>query len=712
MIMADNTSNPSLAERLRTVQAGLRADLEVSRHTFRRKPSYIVRNPITFQSHHFSTADYQVLMALDSERSLGDVFDELAAAGKLKQEQEDGFYSFILNLHQMGFLNLPITDGKALYARFEKRQANQRRAKFTGFLFWRVPLINPDAMLDRTVQCVAPLFSRGAFLLWLALMVLCAGIAWHRWEDFKEPLQTILVTKNLASLWILLVVLKVIHEFGHAYVCKLFGGKVPEMGAFFICFTPCAYVDASASWGFPSKRQRIGVCLGGMYVESIVAGIALLVWNATGPSLLNSFAHQTVTLASIVTIGFNINPLMRFDGYYILSDLLEIPNLRERSVAQVQAVCKRWLLGIRSDVLPFSRGGRVLLFVYGVCASVWKVTLVAAICAGVALKIYILGAVMAVIYGSMVLWGMVGRFVKYLLTSPETAPVRARAVVLGTVVLVGVPLGIAAIPVRKPIEVRGAIAAVDERPVYARASGFLQHGEVVPGKTVEANAALYVLDNAHTRATAAMVRAELDLINLQAECEFEEDPAASAITRQRADHARRTLRQAQRDIDNLLVRAPLAGEVVDCDAVPRTGRFVKEGEQVATIAAGDWIVRSLATAEDLADTKPQVGQKVRVRLLGRVSEEFSGTVTDVAVTGSDKISSASLTQLGGGTIAVAPDTMTAGEPFFEITTELDHAGSGRIRHGMTALIGFQAQPQTIGVRLYRSALRFINKLRT
>ncbi|MEA1950176.1 MAG: HlyD family efflux transporter periplasmic adaptor subunit, partial [Planctomycetota bacterium] len=666
---------------MRTVQAGLRPDLEVSRHMFRRKPSYVVRNPITFQSHHFSMADYQILIALDSEQSLGSVFDELVAAGKLNQEQEDEFYSFILNLHQFGFLNLPITDGKALYTRFKRRQASQRRAKFTGFLFLRVPLINPDAMLDRTMRYAAPLFSRAAFVLWLALMVLCAGIIWQRWGDFKEPLQTILVTKNLAGLWVLLVVLKVIHEFGHAYVCKLFGGKVPEMGAYFICFTPCAYVDASAAWGFASKKQRIAVSLGGMYVESIVAGIAVLVWNATGPSLLNSFAHQAVVLASIVTIGFNINPLMRYDGYYILSDLVEIPNLREQSAAQVKAVCKRWLLGVRTAVSPLSLGGRVLLFAYGIGSSVWKVSLVAAICVGVAMKIYIMGVIMAVVYGSMVVWGTVAKFVNYLWKSPETAPVRGRAFVVGMIVLVGVPLGIAAIPVCMPIETHGVVAAGDERPVFAQTSGFLRESEVVPGQKVKANAVLYVLDNASARTTAAMERAELELVSLQAECELDQDPAAAAITRRRAEHVRQTLRQALRNVDELLIRAPLAGKVVECESVPRTGRFVKEGERIATITSGDWTVRTLATAADLADTRPRVGQKVRVRLLSDAAEEFSGTVRDVAVCGSDKISSASLTQLGGGAIAVSPETMTAGEPFFEITIELDDANSGMIRQG-------------------------------
>jgi putative peptide zinc metalloprotease protein len=710
--MAEQASNPSLAERLRTVQTGLRSDLEVSRHTFRGESTYVVRNPITFHSHSLSTTNYQVLIALDGEKALGGIFHDLVAAGQLQQEQEEDFYLFILSLHQLGFLNLPVTDGKALYDRFRKRQFIQRRAKLTGFLFWRVPLINPDAMLDRTMRFVAPLFSRGALALWLVLMVFCAGILWQRWEDFKGPLQTILVTKNLAGLWILLVGLKVIHEFGHAYVCKLFGGKVPEMGAFFICFTPCAYVDASAAWGFARKRQRIAVSLGGMYVESIVAGLALLVWNATGPSMLNSFAHQAVTLASIVTIGFNINPLMRYDGYYILSDLVEIPNLREQSVTAVQAVCKRWLLGIRSNALPFSLRGRLLLFLYGVCSSVWKVTLVAAICAGVALKIYIVGALMAAFYGSTVLWGTVSKFCRYLWRSPETAPVRGRAVVLGTVVLVGIPLGIALIPVRNSVQTHGVIAAEDERQVHAQASGFLQQSEILPGQAVETNDVLYVLENEQTRAIAAAARATLDLINLQAVCELEEDPAVAAKTRLQADQVQQSLLQAEREIGNLSVTAPMAGIMVDCDAVPRMGRFVKEGECLATVAHGAWIVRSLVTAEDLADTKPQVGERVRIRLLGVAAKELQGAVTDVAVSGSDQINAPSLTQLGGGTIAVARDTMTAGESFFEIKIELDDADLDTIRYGMTALVSFQAQSQTIGARMVRSALRFLNKLRT
>ncbi len=710
--MSTPAPNPTLAERLQDVQAGLRPDLEICRHLFRQVPSYAVRNPITFQTHSFSASDYQILIALDRAKPLGEVFRDLVQAHQLEDGQKENFYSFILNLHQLGFLNLPITDGQALYERFQKRRVRERQAKMAGFLFWRIPLINPDVLLERTMRFAAPLFSRTAFLAWLGLMAICGGILWKRWDAFLEPLQTILVTKNLVGLWILLVGLKIVHEFGHAYACKWFGGKVPEMGAFLVCFTPCAYVDASAAWGFPSKKQRIIVSLAGMYVELFVAGIALLLWNATGPSMTHSLAHQTVTLASLVTVGFNLNPLMKYDGYYILSDLVEIPNLRQKSVAEVQSVCRRWLLGLHSATGPFPLGGRILLFIYGVAASIWKITLVLAICAGIALKIYILGILMALFYGGMTIWSVVSKFVRYLFTSSETAPVRTRAVVLGLLVLVALPAAIALIPLPKPIDAYGVVATADQQCVYAQTSGFLQCSQRTDGQPVEANSQLYTLANNQTLAMAARVRAQLDYLQLQAESQLEVEPVSSVTTLERAEQARKELDQAEKNVGHLLVRTPITGTMVDSTAARSTGQFIRQGDRIATILAGAWIVRSLVTAADFADIQPHPGQKVHIRWLGDTAETHSGTITQVAAAGSDLITTPTLTQIGGGTIAVSPQTMAAAEPFFEITVELDDPPEEWVRHGMTAQIGFSGKPQTIGQRLYRSVLKFMNKLRT
>jgi hypothetical protein len=278
--------------------------------------------------------------------------------------------------------------------------------------------------------------------------------------------------------------------------------------------------------------------------------------------------------------------------------------------------------------------------------------------------------------------------------------------------MIGLPAAIAIVPLAKPIEAYGVIATADERSVYAGTSGFLQHCAPVACLPVEKNSPLYTLHNIQTCAKAVRLSAQLDVLKLQAENQLEMDPVGTVTTLERADQVCKELRQAEREVEHLLVRAPIAGKVIDCTATRQTGQFIRQGDRIATILSGAWIVRSLATAEDFADMKPRAGQKVRVRLLGDPAGIHLGTITQVAATGSELIPTPSLTQIGGGTIAVSPDTMTASEPYFEITVELDNPPEQSLRHGMTALVGFSGKSQTIGQRLYRSALRFVNKLRS
>ena len=236
------------------------------------------------------------------------------------------------------------------------------------------------------------------------MMSIAASILVQRWDSFRHPHHSILASETLLFTWLALIGLKVVHEFGHAYACKVFGGKVPEMGAYLIAFTPCAYVDASAAWGFPQLRQRVIVSLAGMYVESIVAFVALLVWSWTDDLLVSSCAHQVVVLSTAVTVLFNINPLMRYDGYYVLSDVTGTPNLRQRGLAEVQSLLKR-LIGIRAPQTADGVGQIWFLRIYGFLSAIYKVSLVLAICTMIAFKFYLVGIVLAVIFLATVVLG-------------------------------------------------------------------------------------------------------------------------------------------------------------------------------------------------------------------------------------------------------------------------------------------------------------------
>jgi putative peptide zinc metalloprotease protein len=323
------SANPSLTEslpdRLRNVRVGVREDLEVSRHLFRNEPAYIVRDPISFQSFRFDTIDYGIFVRISTDKTLGDLYEELVVGDVLDADDEQRYYSFIFQLHRSGLLALPVSDATLLYKRFQAREASKARNRWKSFFFFQVPLWNPDRFLDRTVHLARPLFTRTAFMVWCLVIISALYVVAVRWRDLFQPLEALLAMRNLIIMWITLVGLKFFHEFGHAFACKRFGGVVPEIGAMFIVGTPIAYVDATASWGFPSRLKRMIVGLGGMYFESFFAAIAVFVWAASEPGLIKSIAYNTMLLASVVTILFNINPLMRFDGYYLFSDLVEIP---------------------------------------------------------------------------------------------------------------------------------------------------------------------------------------------------------------------------------------------------------------------------------------------------------------------------------------------------------------------------------------------------
>jgi len=708
--MTENPNQTEMIKRLRPVHTGLRPDLEVSRHLFHGEVFYVVRDPVTFLSYNVSAANYQILTQLHDSVTLGTIFDKLTTEGLVAPDQEEDFFRFILTLQQRGFLQLPISDGKSLFNRYRLRQQSKHREKVMSILFAKVPLINPDSFLARTTQYVRPLFTQTAFVIWLICMTAGGFVLMNRWDSFVAPIEDVLAAKNLFLLVILLIGLKVIHEFGHAYACKLFGGKVPEMGVFFMLLTPCAYVDASATWGFPSRKQRIIVSLAGMYFESMVALIGLLIWSMTSPSFIHSCGHQIVLLAGVMTCAMNLNPLMRYDGYYVLSDLLNIPNLRTRSYEQVQKFSKRLFLGVRQTPSTLSRNKSLQLFIYGVLAVQYKVVLVLAISAMIAMKLQIPGLIASGLYLFHVVAGTLGKLATYLWYSPETAPVRIRAVALSLIVLVGIPVGVMAVPLSQSRYLPGLIVSENESPVFAGASGFMQPIGISPGTKVERNEVLCRLENPDVHSLVANAESELRHLELQSRIVNKDSGLETAQMEQRINYVREVWNKAKQDHDRLTIRSPKAATVLAIERPRQHGHFVHKGEQVCTLVSGKWVVRTLATAEDIADMQASVGQNVRIRILADLSRDLRGTISSIAPLGNKRIQWNSLTHLGGGDIPVSSRTNEAEQPYFELTVHFSNDPELLLQHGMNAQICCDSIHETYSQRLVRQYRRFVNRL--
>jgi putative peptide zinc metalloprotease protein len=700
-----------LADRLRDVQVGTRAELEATRQIFRDESAYVILDPVTFQAHRLSVQNYQIFVRLDGQRPLGEVFNRLVDEKVLTRDRECDFYQFIVQLNQLGLLSLPISNAKTLYARFERRRAARRRGRIMGALFLRVPLLQPDAFLTRTVRFVAPLFTRAALLLWLIAMAAGVLVVTLRWNEFRDPLGTMLAVRNLPLLWTLLVALKLAHEFGHAYACKHFGGRVPEMGAYFILFTPCAYVDASATWGFPNRAHRIIVSLAGMYVESIIALGALLVWCLTGPTAIHATAQYVVILSTVVTVGFNINPLMRYDGYYIFSDLVNVPNLRQLATRQTLVTLKRFVLGVRTEPVVASRRGQWSLCAFGVASVLYKTTVLVGICMLVAFKVPVIGIGLGIAYVATAMWGIAGRLVRYVAWSDEVAPVRRRAIVVTVLLLAVGPLGLLLLPTPGSVQLAGVVGRRDDQVIRAEGTGFLQSSSVEVGSHVGPGTAVCRLENIDITAALRAKEAEVTQLCVQLLDEAHADPLAAAATWHRLERVRLERGRLAAMQSALTVVAPANGQIAETTGLEDVGRFVHQGEPLARLSAGPWVLHCVATENALSTSVPAPGDHVEIRLLGHAGPVYHGTVTRVARAGSRHIDHASLTHLGGGSIPVAQGTHDARQPYFHITIAFDRPDSSILRDGMTALAAVPGRRTRLATHLHRRALQLLDRLR-
>ena len=707
---ASTAPPPSMAQRLGAAHVDLRPDLQVFRHVFRNQPCYVVRDPTSMQSHRFSSEDYRILIRISSVRSLAETFDTLVTQGFLKQEDEDEFYQFVVTLHNLAFLSLPVTDDRVLYRRFLAKQRARRMGHVLGFLSLRIPLWNPDDFLDRTLRRVRWLYGRAAFSVWSVVMIAALAFVAGNWRELVHPRHSILEVGNLPVLWVTLIVLKILHEFGHAYACKIRGGTVPEMGVMLILLTPMTYVDATAAWGFVRRRDRIVVSLAGMYIESILAACALAVWATTPSPVVRILAHNVMLLASVVTIALNANPLMRFDGYYVLSDLVEIPNLRAHAEHCVRSLLKEVCFGIEDPVPETSRRLRLALCVFGVASAIYRATLVLSVSMVVATKAFLLGMAFAVGYVGNQLLRLAHGLIQYLGHSPETEPFRRRAVAIGAVVLVGLPLLAIVVPVPDSVRAPGLVVREDETVVRAEHAGFLGSVPVREGDSVEPGTLLVELENPLLHAALAEAEASLEVASLRAAA-YRADQSSRVVPEERKVEARRLqLSERKRELESLQIRSGGSGVVVHALSPTDLGRFVQKGEPVARVGSGSWTLRVLLSEHDFAAARPSLGERVRVRVVGDPWRTLEGEILRVTPAGSKVISRPSLTQLGGGEIPVEGKGLEASEAYFEVTVRLPGDAASELRDGMRGQAALEGKSEPLALGLLRRLLRAGNRI--
>ena len=698
-----------LKDALSEVVISIRSDLHVSRHLVGGEPRYVVRDAIRFRSHSLSVTDYRVLMALNNHKPLGDIYLQLVKEGLLTVSCEERFYSHIVNLNQRGLLSLPIADPQRLYQRFEAKRKTRRRQMMASLLCFQMPLWNPNRFLKRTAIYSRILFTRPFFLCWLMALISSLAIVFARWDDFRSSLGSILALQNVPLIVGLIVGLKAWHEFGHAFACKYFGGDVPEMGALFIVGAPCAYVDASAAWGFSNRWHRVVVNLAGMYCESMIAICAVFVWNFTTASLLNSVAHYTVLVSTVVTLAFNMNPLMRFDGYYVVSDAMNMPNLRQESMGAAHRLLKRVVLGLRDGSDSRSALKTFGLATFGVASMIYKVIVMLGICTIVAYRVPAVGLGLGALYLGHTVFAMSKKTVEYLVSHPETQPVRRRAIAVAAAMIGGLPLLSLTLPVTRTVTLAGVVGRQIEHIIRTEAPGFLRLERAQTGDHIQNGQIVASLRNPELRLQRLKTRKEVESLNAELLTALISDRSIARKIERRLATAKAEWTHLNELVNQMDVASPFGGQITQSQLERRSGMFLAAGEPLMTVSSGDWIVRAVASAEELETARTSVGEAVEVRFAQSPNVTFQARVVNVAKIGTRRMEHAELTHVGGGTIAVDTTSMRAMESYFEITLRVPQDVGEWLRHRGRAYVCFRGRPRTLANLVYTRSLQFYHR---
>jgi len=611
--------------------------------------------------------EYVFLSLLDGRTSFCEALALTArtlGADALPQPQAMSLYTWAVENKVATF-----AEGDASKSTPDKPAATNPLQKYNP-LWIRIPLGRPDAMLQVLQPFLGWLFSPVATVLGVLLMLAAMFRLATDWDRFAAASENVFAKENW--LWLLLawIGLKSVHELGHGLVCRRYGGTVRETGIILAFFAPLAYVDVTSCWAFRSRWQRIHTAVAGMYVELLLASIAIFTWTQFRSEVTSHLLYNVIVMASVSTLLFNANPLMRFDGYYILADLLQVPNLYTESGLAVKRFMSRVLFGIRSSTPTVGGGHGGILTVYGVAAFVWRIF----ICFTMALAASALfhGAGMMLSIMAAVAWFAmpVVKSVKGALQIFHSEPARAvRGAVIATAMAGLIVTVFCKMPVPFSNTAPGVVTLPDGRMIRSEVSGFIDRNHVVDGQRVEEGELLILLRNEDITSEYQDLRLEHQQETVRYQTALKEHDAGTAkVARGNLASLDERLAEAAQQAAALEIRAAAAGIVVARQLEARLNSYIKEGEELLLV--DDDQPRELRVSvaqQDFAELESKLGHTVPVRLGTRA--RTTGIVTRVVPRASRRLPFQSLAATEGGSLPVVSANGDDGETESRLTEQ-------------------------------------------
>jgi putative peptide zinc metalloprotease protein len=635
----------------------LRGHAKLSRHFYRGQLWYVMQDQSSRRVHRFSPAAYTLIGLMDGHRSVQEIWDSASARLADDAPTQEDVIRLLSQLHGADVLQCEIPpDVEEMLRRQDKLRGMKLIQVLMSPLSVKFPLLDPERFLNATIGLVRPFFTWYGALAWLALVGSAVVLAGLHWEELtKDITDRVLAPQNLFLIWLTFPVLKAFHEFGHAYAVKRWGGEVHEMGIMLLVLMPVPYVDASSATAFRDKYPRVVVGSAGMLVEMAIAALAMILWVHVEPGLVRAVAYNVILIAGVSTLLFNINPLLRFDGYYIFADLIEIPNLRTRAARHFTYLSERYLLGMKNVQEPEgTKGEKRWFLLFHVCSFIYRLFVTFAIVLFVAGKYFIFGVILAIfaVIGALVL--PLAKGIGYLFFNTRLHRGRTRAVAaIGAVVAIAVWL-VFFLPAPMWTRAEGVIWVPEQAIVRPGTEGFVAEVVATPNTQVSPGDTILRLEEPLLAAHIRVLKAKV--------AQYEDQYAAERFDqRVRAEITLETLRAARAELDRALekahsldVTAPVAGRLVLARADDLPAKFVRQGQDLAYIIDGKQLTARVIVPQQDIDLVRNRTRAVEVRLTEDVDEVVPATIRREVPAATATLPNLALSVDGGGKIALDP----------------------------------------------------------
>ncbi len=688
----------------------LSPNIEYESRSIRDERWLVLRNTVSGDHVRLNASATDILCLIDGNKTVEQLCAEGEELGITAEQITDWFAPMCFN----GLLSLGLQNEQdRLVAQYYKQKSNLKKTRYSNPLAIKIPLHNPDGWLGVIVDKLPWLFSRWLLVTVLSVLAVALTAAIVNapiiYTEFKR------VAASPTHWWLYLLMypaLKAIHELAHAMVIKRWGGAVHETGITFLVLMPIPYVDASDAWMFPGRAQRVLVGAAGMLAECLLAAIGLFVFLMVQPGLLHDMGFALFVMGSAATIMFNANPLLKFDGYYMLQDWLDIPNLYSRAQSYCRYLVRKNIFQVTDAKSPVSaKGEKKWLLSYGILSIAYRCIITVVIALFLASEYLVLGVALALFALYQLLINPALKLRRYLIHAPELNGVRQRSIVMTMGFVAVLALLIGFMPMPSSTRTQGVVWVPNQAQVFAAESGLVEQLVVQPGTVVEAGQVLMRLRAPQLHTALQVAQAELNATQINYRSAQQRNTAEAQ--RLSADIESLQLRVESLDtrIRDLDVVAGIHGLFVIDDRLVLQGRHVQQGDLLAHVVnKKDLVVKAVLTQQRMERFQAGVDQ-VNVRLADRFDQSLAATLTRQTPAASNTLPSPALAYDGRGGIAVASQTdeqLKTLEKVFHIELALpsDAAIAGI---GGRAYVTLHHQPESLGKRWWRSTRQLLLK---